>query len=172
MLPWCEQSLQPKGCPGPRLQCGCRKRWFVTSALVPHLLQPWDYPWVSSGGSIPAVGIGMVLPGRDCCTALGGNCDAALVGLKGLLERPALLHPTSMPSQICRLRFGRGSKDIKSCGFNRVWGICSKNPCSSTRVCSFPFSSQSSCWFDFAKYFSASLIVGQVKFPVLIFEQG
>lgn len=36
-------------------------------------------------------------------TALGGNSDAALVGLKRLLERPALLHPTLMPSQICRL---------------------------------------------------------------------
>lgn len=105
-------------------------------------------------------------------TALGGNSDAALVGLKRLLERPALLHPTLMPSQICRLRFGRGSKAIKSYGFNRVCGMCSKKPYSSTRFCSSPFSSQSSCRFDFAKYFSASLIVGQVKFPVLIFEQG
>lgn len=169
MLPWHEQSLQPKGCPGLRLQCGCRRRWFVTAALAPHL-KHWDYPRVSSGHSILAVGVRMALPGRDCwhCSerqqwcSTGGAKEAFGETSTSLPHFDAIL---DLQAEICR-----GRKGIKNCGFNRVWGICSKKPCSSTSLYYFPFLLWSSRWFDFAKYFSTSLIVGQAKFPVLVFQ--
>lgn len=104
------------------------------SSLVPHLLQHWDYPHVSLGNSILSVlAAGWPLLGRDRGTALGGSSDAELVGLKWILETPALLHPVLTPSwrlvwevwaEGVRLRFGRGNEAVKSCGFNVVREMC------------------------------------------------
>lgn len=47
--------------------------------------------------------------------ALGDSSGAELMGPKRLLERPALLHPTSMLSWSCRLRFReRGPKPLRA----------------------------------------------------------
>lgn len=65
-VPGCEQPLQPKGCPGPRLRCGCRRRWLARAAPASHLLQHREYRRVSSGRSIPSAQVvGWLLPWQD-----------------------------------------------------------------------------------------------------------
>lgn len=82
-----------RGQPWPHISCSTQvipeSLWGVAS-----LLGGW---WVS-------------VPWQGPPALLWEAAVTELVGTRRLLEKPALLHPTSMPSLSCRLRFGRGDQ--------------------------------------------------------------